>query len=81
MEIRATELVDHVANALYWADDSLWTGKDEVEWGSPSWMEWRSGLTVDKYRDDALKTLGDDVRAAYERELELEDAAYEQATS
>lgn len=62
----AYEWVRSVANALFWEDNSLWTGKEDVEYGDPTWMEWRSGLTVDTFMERARVFVPEGVYAVYE---------------
>lgn len=58
--------VRSVANALFWQDDSLWTGKEDVVYGDPAWMDWRSGSTVDAFIERARTFVPAEVWAAFE---------------
>lgn len=62
----AYEWVRSVANALFWEEDGLWTGKEGVPYGDPNWMSWRSGSTVDAFMERARTFVPEDVYAAYE---------------
>lgn len=80
----AYEWVRSVANALFWEDDALWTGKEDVEYGDSSWMEWRSSNTVGAFEERARAFVPPAVYAAFEAwagEEELDEApAGEQTT-
>jgi hypothetical protein len=58
--------VRSVANALFWEDHALWTGKEDVEYGDPAWMEWRSALVVESFMERAQMFVPAEVYAALE---------------
>lgn len=62
----AYEWVRSVANALFWEDDALWTGKEDVEYGDPAWMNWRSSNTIGTFMVRAKTFVPAEVYAAYE---------------